>query len=263
MNQAAEMGLADDMSGYMKQHLDSVLKGEPKPGFGRTDISEGYVIDEKIDGLVKKSEQTGVPYGILKKSYDRGMAAWKTGHRPGTTPQQWAFARVNSMLTGGKSDPDLQKQIKAGGYKKKKKAKKESIDEWFNDQDTIQSYKDRYGDEWSNYLNNTYERMLSKLSEGLYDHNITEAEYQGRKVNLNKPFRTPDGPKKFSVYVKGEKGNVVKVNFGDPKMGINRDDPEARKSFRARHQCDTNPGPKWKARYWSCYQWRAGAKVED
>ena len=105
--------------------------------------------------------------------------------------------------------------------------------------------------------------MLSKLSEGLYDHNITEAEYQGRKVNLNKPFRTPDGPKKFSVYVKGEKGNVVKVNFGDPKMGINRDDPEARKSFRARHQCDTNPGPKWKARYWSCYQWRAGAKVED
>ena len=263
MNQAAEMELADDMSGYMKQHLDSVLKGEPKPGFGRTDISEGYMIDEKIDGLVKKSEQTGVPYGILKKSYDRGMAAWKTGHRPGTTPQQWAFARVNSMLTGGKADPDLQKQIKAGGYKKKKKAKKESIDEWFNDQDTIQSYKDRYGDEWSNYLNNTYERMLSKLSEGLYDHNITEAEYQGRKVNLNKPFRTPDGPKKFSVYVKGEKGNVVKVNFGDPKMGINRDDPEARKSFRARHQCDTNPGPKWKARYWSCYQWRAGAKVED
>ena len=263
MNQAAEMGLADDMSGYMKQHLDSVLKGEPKPGFGRTDISEGYMIDEKISGLVKKSEQTGVPYGILKKSYDRGMAAWKTGHRPGTTPQQWAFARVNSMLTGGKADPDLQKQIKAGGYKKKKKAKKESIDEWFNDQDTIQSYKDRYGDEWSNYLNNTYERMLSKLSEGLYDHNITEAEYQGRKVNLNKPFRTPDGPKKFSVYVKGEKGNVVKVNFGDPNMGINRDDPEARKSFRARHQCDTNPGPKWKARYWSCYQWRAGAKVED
>ena len=224
---------------------------------------ESVELDEKIAGLVNKSEKTGVPYSILKKSYDRGMAAWKGGHRPGATQQQWAFARVNSMLTGGKADPDLQKQIKAGGYKKKKKAKKESIDEWFNDQDTIQSYKDRYGDEWSNYLNNTYERMLSKLSEGLYDHNITEAEYQGRKVNLNKPFRTPDGPKKFSVYVKGEKGNVVKVNFGDPNMGINRDDPEARKSFRARHQCDTNPGPKWKARYWSCYQWRAGAKVED
>ncbi len=78
---------------------------------------------------------------------------------------------------------------------------------------------------------------------------------------LNKPFRTPDGPKKFSVYVKNEKGNVVKVNFGDPNMEIKRDDPARRKSFRARHNC-SNPGPKWKARYWSCYQWRAGKKVK-
>jgi len=80
------------------------------------------------------------------------------------------------------------------------------------------------------------------------------AEYQGRKVKLNKPFRTPDGPKKFSVYVKNEKGNVVKVNFGDPNMEIKRDDPARRKSFRARHRCAT-PGPKWKARYWSCKNW--------
>jgi hypothetical protein len=81
------------------------------------------------------------------------------------------------------------------------------------------------------------------------------AEYQGRKVTLNKPFRTPDGPKKMSVYVKNEKGNVVKVNFGDPNMEIKRDNPARRKSFRARHRCDTNPGPKWKARYWSCKAW--------
>ena len=78
---------------------------------------------------------------------------------------------------------------------------------------------------------------------------------------LNKPFRTPSGPKKFSVYVKNEKGNVVKVNFGDPKMEIKRDDPNRRKNFRARHNCD-NPGPKTKARYWSCRQWRGGKKVE-
>jgi len=78
---------------------------------------------------------------------------------------------------------------------------------------------------------------------------------------LNKPFRTPKGPKKFSVYVKNEKGNTVKVNFGDPNMEIKRDDPARRKSFRARHNC-SNPGPKWKARYWSCRQWRAGKKVE-
>ena len=81
------------------------------------------------------------------------------------------------------------------------------------------------------------------------------AEYQGRKVTLNKPFRTPDGPKKRSVYVKNDKGNVVKVNFGDPDMEIKRDDPARRKSFRARHKCDTKPGPKWKARYWSCKMW--------
>ena len=80
------------------------------------------------------------------------------------------------------------------------------------------------------------------------------SEYQGRKVTLNKPFRTPDGPKKMSVYVKNEKGNVVKVNFGDPNMKIKKNIPERRKSFRARHNCD-NPGPKWKARYWSCKAW--------
>lgn len=80
------------------------------------------------------------------------------------------------------------------------------------------------------------------------------AEYQGKKVTLNKPFRTPDGPKKFSVYVKNDKGNVVKVNFGDPNMKIKKNIPERRKSFRARHNCD-NPGPKWKARYWSCKAW--------
>tara|TARA_R100000008_G_C3576495_1_gene165622 strand:- start:381 stop:899 length:519 start_codon:yes stop_codon:yes gene_type:complete len=78
------------------------------------------------------------------------------------------------------------------------------------------------------------------------------AEQAGKK--LNKPFRTPKGPKKFSVYVKNEKGNVVKVNFGDPNMEIKRDDPQRRKSFRARHNCD-NPGPKTKARYWSCKMW--------
>ena len=83
----------------------------------------------------------------------------------------------------------------------------------------------------------------------------------GKKVKLNKPFRTPDGPKKFSVYVKNEKGNVVKVNFGDPNMEIKRDDPKRRKSFRARHNC-SNPGPKWKARYWSCWQWRASSPVK-
>lgn len=111
-------------------------------------------------------------------------------------------------------------------------------------------YKDSYTDELfyfnakgSHYRENV---LLEYVSEA--------AEYQGRKVNLGKPFRTPDGPKKFSVYVKNDKGNVVKVNFGDPNMEIKKDDPARRRSFRARHNCD-NPGPRWKARYWSCKKW--------
>jgi|TARA_R110000824_G_scaffold230536_2_gene418213 hypothetical protein len=82
------------------------------------------------------------------------------------------------------------------------------------------------------------------------------------KKALNKPFRTAGGPKKFSVYVKNEKGNIVKVNFGDPNMEIKRDDPKRRKSFRARHDCD-NAGPKWKARYWSCKMWESKKSVTD
>ena len=91
---------------------------------------------------------------------------------------------------------------------------------------------------------------------------VEEIEHQGKKVKLNNPTRTPGGPGKFAVYVKNDKGNVVKVTFGDPNMEIKRDSVARRKSFRARHNCE-NPGPKWKARYWSCYQWRAGAKVDN
>ena len=94
------------------------------------------------------------------------------------------------------------------------------------------------------------------------DLEITEAEYQGKKVTLNDPKRSSDGKKKFYVYVKNEKGNVIKLGFGDPNMEIKRDDPARRKSFRARHNC-SDPGPKYKARYWSCYQWRAGSKVDN
>jgi len=91
-----------------------------------------------------------------------------------------------------------------------------------------------------------------------YKSDINEAEYQGRKVELGKIMQ--GDVKKFKVYVKNDKGNVVKVNFGqggDAKGGtmrIRKNNPEARKSFRARHNCD-NPGPRWKARYWSCRKW--------
>lgn len=75
-----------------------------------------------------------------------------------------------------------------------------------------------------------------------------------KNVRLNKPFRTPGESKKFAVYVKDEGGDVRKVRFGDPNMTIKKSDPERRRSFRARHKCD-DPGPKTKARYWSCRNW--------
>jgi hypothetical protein len=79
------------------------------------------------------------------------------------------------------------------------------------------------------------------------------ATKNGKKVRLNKPFRTPGGSKKSAVYVK-DGGKVKIVRFGDPNMSIKKDQPARRKSFRARHNC-ANPGPKTKARYWSCKAW--------
>ena len=97
---ATAVSRIDDMADYIDSQVD-----------------ESYQLDEKkIKGLVNKSEKSGMAYGILKKVYDRGMAAWRTGHRPGTTPQQWAFARVNSFITKSKgtwggADQDLAKQV--------------------------------------------------------------------------------------------------------------------------------------------------------
>lgn len=88
---------------------------------------------------------------------------------------------------------------------------------------------------------------------------LMEAEYQGRKVQLGKIMQ--GDVKKFKVYVKNDKGNVVKVNFGfggksakGKRMVIKKNNPARRKSFRARHHCE-NPGPRWKARYWACRTW--------
>ena len=125
--------------------------------------------------------------------------------------------------------------------------------------------KDKGGKKVPNCVKEIYEIYYESDDVGhgytleyINDGKLTEAEYQGRKVKLGKP--TQGDAKKFKVYVKNDKGNVVKVNFGqggDAKGGtmrIRKDNPKARKSFRARHNCDT-PGPRHKARYWSCRKW--------
>ena len=185
-------------------------KAETKPSVHTKKFKQMYGETVELDeneGLKNKAKKSGMPYGVLKKVYDRGMAAYKTGHRPGTTPQQWAMARVNSFVTKssgtwGGADKDLAKQVK----------EENELNEWGE---------------------------------------ITEKDDKSGK-ELNNP--TKGDIKKYKVYVRNDKGNVVKVEFGDPNMEIKRDDPARKKSFRARHNC-ANPGPKWKARYWSCKFW--------
>lgn len=443
----------------------------------QTKISRGLknpVMNEETEkGLAAKAKKSGISLSTLKKVYNRGMAAWRGGHRPGTTPQQWGMARVNSYITKGKgtyygADSDLSGQGKKkqkneniatdytstgmnvpfyGSYDKvavhnesideafesfvnenvhaldtnveshllgtnsariasqqmtpgepgyvgmgkeasnfvhsregepkakqeeaKTKIKKgketeedyvggdynsrlsgapraagglggsfsigiqedslpnvESIRAWALKESTQKNFIERYGDAAKEKLIEAAHRMVNaktsfsslrqKLDEADYapqafsmgsgsapvlsppetgyakqafgedkkkpkkpkmekvnEDEITfhceedeliealqwdeealpieEAEYQGRKVQLGKPM--PGDVKKSKVYVKGPSGRVVKVNFGDKNMTIKKNIPARRKSFRARHRCDTNPGPRWKARYWSCKAW--------
>ena len=204
-------------------------------------------VTKQLSNKVKEHNAKGKGYkatlGMLKAVYRRGAGAYSTSHAPKMSRHGWAIARVNAFLTllrtgrpsnsGYTQDNDLlpkghpRKSKSKGGYK-------------YKDPQTGEIYE--------------YERKGVYKKDGRFLIPVKAAEYQGRKVTLNKPFRTPKGPKKFSVYVKNEKGNVVKVNFGDPNMRIKKSDPARRRSFRARHNCD-NPGPKWKARYWSCKAW--------
>ena len=424
--------------------------------------------EETAKGLAAKAKKSGISISTLRKVYNRGMAAWRGGHRPGTTPQQWGMARVNSYITKGKgtyygADADLSGQgkkkmkkenvstdfvgtgmnvpyygsldkvgvhnesideafesfmnenvhaldtnmeshlfgtdaariaaqqmtpgepgyvgmgkeasnfvhsregePKANQEKSKEKNKKgqeedyaggdynsrlsgapaavgglggsysinvqenalpnvDSIRAWALKESTQRNFVERYGNDASKKLIEAAHRMVNsktsftsfrqKLDEADYapqafsmgsgsgpvlsppetgyakqafgegkkkpkmekvnedevtfhceedeliealqwDEETTpieEAEYQGRKVQLGKPM--PGDVKKSKVYVKGPSGRVVKVNFGDKNMTIKKNIPARRKSFRARHHCDTNPGPRWKARYWSCRAW--------
>jgi len=461
------------------------------------------------EGLKNKAEKSGISYSILKQVYNRGLAAYKGGHRPGTTAPQWAMARVNSFITKGsgtwgKADKDLADKVRgeavnpaqqaAIAISKKKKADGKSVNEWFEANTTRAKYQLQHGDNWWWKMNETHDAMLEKLGlccddciteeelpcppatkdvkintknrdatiknhnygplnvdepgdyfekvakywktteeaakkslcgncvafdisprmneclpgetsdgdgvlgychmhhfkchsarachtwakggpiksdEKSYDwqsrgqkesvqeadgpcwdgykqvgmknksgrqvpncvpegNNIDEADdklldvlkkklsdeggaagfkdledaadkmgvdltpdmlkkmsgikqhkdgdyilektklakfNQFESINawgelpeedksgkkLNNPTR--GDVKKYKVYVKNDKGNVVKVEFGDPNMSIKRDDPARRKAFRARHGCDKDPGPKWKAKYWSCKFW--------
>jgi hypothetical protein len=146
-----------------------------------------------------------------------------------------------------KEYPDTKQRVAICLGQTKKRSKSSLVEEVHNN---LLAFNCSWDDEWDEFIWEIDTPLI------MYDEDdrIIAAEKSGKKVTLNKPFRTPDGPKKFSVYVKNDKGNVVKVNFGDPNMTIKKNIPERRKSFRARMRCDS-PGPKWKSRYWACKSW--------
>lgn len=166
--------------------------------------------------------------------------------KPNENKQNYV-ARCMGNETMKKEYPDTKQRVAIClGQTRTKKSKGDLLEEVH---DNLLASNCNWDDEWDEF---TWEVEATQVYDE--DDKLVAAEFQGRKVTLNKPFRTPDGPKKFAVYTKNEKGNVVIVRFGDPNMEIKKDIPARRKSFRARHNCD-NPGPKWKARYWACKSW--------
>jgi hypothetical protein len=243
-----------------------------KPGSAGEKGSKITFSDRVLESLKMKVKEHNsksskkVTLSQLKKIYRRGAGAFSSSHRPGKSRGQWAMARVNmflKMVRGGKvkdsyrkADQDVAKASAAvmidDGIRDEMNL--------FTEEDFIAAKLDIHNfqlQEDPEFTDEMWSTIFIDVDELGFEEYVDEESWaaeanKGKK--LNKPFRTPGGPKKFSVYVKNEKGNVVKVNFGDPNMEIKRDDPGRRKNFRARHNC-ANPGPKTKARYWSCKMW--------
>ena len=344
MAKAKQVGLDDEIAGYMKMHIDSIEKGKPELGFGRTDINEVLGKDATIGDYVKDFQKSDAPQfkgKSKKKRHKMAVAAYldkrdkmnesldekfeslfleeprvprKPGQPAGSDKHSDLYtdenpkdtihglkfatvkdaeASVKKIESSGRKHAHkvqaavaMEQRARVAGKKgaaavyrkyinKMKEKTKDKQDEslWANIHKKRQRIKRGSGERMRKPGEKgapTADALRKAKSEEYiadeectcFDHVISEAEYKGRKVKLNDPMRSNDGKKKFYVYVKNEKGNIIKLGFGDPNMEIKRDDPARRKNFRARHNCD-NPGPKWKARYWSCFQWRAGAKVDN
>lgn len=187
------------------------------------------VPDEIKSLLASKAEKSDLCKDDLEKVFAIGIAKCDSFFRPGKTDLQLAMARVNRFIKT--KDADLLDDS-----------------DCFNFSDLELSLSS------IELIEKGISNIEIKAEVEMDEESIAEDK---KNKTLNKPFRLPSGSKKkFGVYVKNDKGNVVVVKFGDPNMEIKRDDPERRKNYRARHGCD-NAGPKWKANYWSCKMWSA------
>ena len=332
-------GLSKDKAKQHKAQLDrqSKMRDDDPAAYRQTSADKGAKTKpskytkkfKQMYGELKTSrdvDPTRVPSG-LPEAYDMGhdYAKYTSSMTPGEKNYSPTFQGTSYKPSNPKDN--LINVNAEKDDKMKEKVELKDIEEWATDKETIDKYKERYGEDWQSKIEETYEKMFNKVVDtnenmlegrmkdiaidlmtkekggldpeefkrkyskskaemqkdlgtppgpkksfkefaeevnewGVYPSQITEATYDGKQVKLNDPIRTSENPnKKFKVYVKdGDKVKIVR--FGDPNMSIKRDDPARLKNFRARHNCD-NPGPKTKARYWSCYQWRAGAKVDN
>jgi len=203
------------------------------------------ILVEKVEKHNEKHENK-VTEDQLKKIYFRGSSSYETTHRVGKTKAQWALARVNLFLKMNRGE-DVEESYLI------------SDKDILIDESEASAEKDLYPFiDFSDIELNIACLDLVKAGVEKWDQNLDceNILYSAEeKKTLNKPFRLKGGKKKFGVYVKNPKtGNVILVKFGDPNMEIKRDDPERRRSFRARHKCDTAKD-KTSPRYWSCKMW--------
>lgn len=238
----------DQKKGSKKNKPDSAKDGSGKISFSKEVTAQ---LAAKVKEHNAKGKGSKATLGMLKAVYRRGSGAFSTSHAPKMSRHGWAIARVNAFLkllrSGRPSNPKYttDNDLLPKGHPRAGKSKASYK---YEDPKTGQVYEyERKG------IYKKDDRFLVYKGKAEVEY-AESAEYQGRKVKLGKPFKTPGGPKKSAVYVKNDKGKVVIVRFGDPNMKIKKNIPGRRKNFRARHNC-SNPGPRWKARYWSCRAW--------
>lgn len=216
--------------------------------------------NEGLNFLEDQIDESGLQYYTGKKKYGKdGMSALAQAGRDGASEEELGKIKDKYKKEDhGPENPDADYNV--GEYDREGDMAKDDL-RTLNDAakelySIIQA--DENLPEWvqakinraMDYLDTARDYM--KANKYAEDTEVDEAKYQGREVPLGK--KMAGDVKKSKVYVRKPNGNIVKVNFGDKKMRIKKSNPARRKSFRARHNCK-NPGPRWKARYWSCRSW--------
>ena len=259
----------DNPKGFSQRaHCQGRLKGENMRTFSEfSRLSEEDYVNEPTDpGLYAKVKaEVKKKFDVYPSAYANAFLAKEYKRRGG----KWRRVNKSFQESEGEDKPlikwfdEFERQLKKAGGDYANVKPTDMLKLYYkgvNPRDAAKQLKEEDCGCGCDEIGYEEEIDEAIVVDGL-DEIIIQEEGKEKKVDLNNPFRTPDGPKKFSVYVKNDKGNVVKVNFGDPKMSIQRDHEERLKSFRARHGCDEDPGPKWKAKYWSCKFWEKGSPI--